>query len=223
MCVTPCSEGSILDGCCKAGHKQMMLHYCWYRTGSRGALPGWRVRVCYYMAQLSSAGEVVFQRCITQATTVGRRSDITVTLGWKETADACAVSLFCGARHPQTHSAAIFSMWSLSNLYCSSFRFPMIACFFRKSLQSFLLSPNASMLWVNVLKIPTTNSTNNHLTQNGQACRLVAFLPFKKCDLSKPNESISLSEIFLFVLYFCWMFLLTPTFIPKMLSTLLIS
>lgn len=33
-----------------------------------------------------------------------------------------------------------------------SCRFPMIACFLRKSLQSFLLSPNASMLWVNVLK-----------------------------------------------------------------------
>lgn len=33
-----------------------------------------------------------------------------------------------------------------------SFRFPMTACFFRKSLQSFLLRPNASMLWVKVLK-----------------------------------------------------------------------
>lgn len=32
-----------------------------------------------------------------------------------------------------------------------SFRFPMTACFFRKSLQSFLLSPKATMLWVNVL------------------------------------------------------------------------
>lgn len=33
-----------------------------------------------------------------------------------------------------------------------SFRFPITACFFRKSLQSFLLRPNASMLWVKVLK-----------------------------------------------------------------------
>lgn len=33
-----------------------------------------------------------------------------------------------------------------------SFRLPMTACFFRKSLHSFLLRPKASMLWVNVLE-----------------------------------------------------------------------
>lgn len=34
-----------------------------------------------------------------------------------------------------------------------SFRLPMTACFFRKSLHSFLLRPKASMLCVNVLKV----------------------------------------------------------------------
>lgn len=33
-----------------------------------------------------------------------------------------------------------------------SFRLPMTACFFRKSLHSFLLRPKASMLWVKVLE-----------------------------------------------------------------------
>lgn len=33
-----------------------------------------------------------------------------------------------------------------------SVRLPMTACFFRKSLHSFLLRPKASMLWVNVLE-----------------------------------------------------------------------
>lgn len=33
-----------------------------------------------------------------------------------------------------------------------SSKLPMVACFFRKSLQSFLLRPNASMLWMKVLR-----------------------------------------------------------------------
>lgn len=52
----------------------------------------------------------------------------------------------CLGRPPVAYSVAICSMWSLSSLYCSSSRLPITACFFRKSLHSFLFRPNASML-----------------------------------------------------------------------------
>lgn len=52
----------------------------------------------------------------------------------------------CLGRPPAAYSVAICSMWSLSSLYCSSSRLPITACFFRKSLHSFLFRPNASML-----------------------------------------------------------------------------
>lgn len=61
---------------------------------------------------------------------------------------ACMLSLpeECCGQPPVAYSVAICSMWSLSSLYCSSSRLPITACFFRKSLHSFLFSPKASML-----------------------------------------------------------------------------
>lgn len=54
------------------------------------------------------------------------------------------------APSPQNPGKGLHIPRALSPLPSS--KLPMVACFFRKSLQSFLLRPNASMLWMKVLR-----------------------------------------------------------------------
>lgn len=66
----------------------------------------------------------------------------------------CGRSAACTAlqRTEARGQAAAASTGSQPAHALPSFRLPMTACFFRKSLHSFLLRPKASMLWVNVLE-----------------------------------------------------------------------
>lgn len=61
-----------------------------------------------------------------------------------------------------------------------SSRFPMTACFFRKSLQSFLFNPKATMLWVNVLdKQKQILWVYEHIKQCPKTCSEYCFFFFQ--------------------------------------------
>lgn len=64
----------------------------------------------------------------------------------------CGRSAACTALQRSGRGQAAASTRSPPAHASPSVRLPITACFFRKSLHSFLLRPKASMLWVNVLE-----------------------------------------------------------------------